>query len=121
MRALNAVERGLVAATMRTLVTLHQQKWDGIWCAILAERFAAGAIPRVATIAGNPPWVKWSHLPPDYAAFIQPQCRRLGVFSDAVWVGGIEADISTVITYEAVRKWLAPGGRLGFLITGPVF
>lgn len=121
VRALGAAERELVAATLRTLVALHQQKWDGIWCAILAERFAAGAIPRVATIAGNPPWVKWSHLPPEYAAFIQPQCRRLGVFSDAVWVGGIEADISTVITYEAVRKWLAPGGRLGFLITGPVF
>jgi hypothetical protein len=121
VQALNAVERGLVAATLRTLVALHQQRWDGIWCAILAERFAAGAIPPVATIAGNPPWVKWSHLPPEYAAFIQPQCRSLGVFSDAVWVGGIEADISTVITYEAVRKWLAPGGRLGFLITGTVF
>lgn len=121
VRALGDVERGLLATTLRTLVALHEQKWDGIWCAILAERFAAGAIPRVATIAGNPPWVKWSHLPPEYATFIQPHCRSLGVFSDDVWVGGIEADISTVITYEAVRKWLAPSGRLGFLITGTVF
>ncbi len=72
-------------------------------------------------IAGNPPWVKWSHLPPEYAAFIKERCLRLGVFSQDRWVGGIESDISTVITYEVIDKWLAPQGRMAFLITGSVF
>ncbi len=107
--------------TVRSLVSLHEQDWDGIWCAILTERFKAGAIPRVSAIAGNPPWVKWSNLPPEYAALIRDRCRANGVFSDAVWTGGIESDISTVITFEALAKWLLPDGKLAFLMTGTVF
>jgi hypothetical protein len=100
---------------------LHKDKWDGIWCPILADRFAAGAIPRLSHIAGNPPWVKWSHLPRQYAEFIKPQCLAINVFSEDRYVGGIESDISTVITFQAVRKWLAPGGRLAFFIAATVF
>jgi hypothetical protein len=66
----DALER--FTATIGVLVGLHGQKWDGIWCPILADRFAAGAIQPVSHIAGNPPWVKWSHLPPPYAEFIKP-------------------------------------------------
>ena len=109
------------AATVETLVDLHKQEWNGIWCPILADRFAAGAIPQVSHIAGNPPWVKWSHLPPAYAAFIKPMCQAMNVFSEDRYVGGIESDISTVITFQAIRKWLAPHGRLAFFITATVF
>ena len=92
-----------------------------IWCPILADRFAAGAIPRVSHIAGNPPWVKWSHLPPAYAEFIKPMCQAMNVFSEDRYVGGIESDISTVITFQAAMKWLAPRGHLAFFITATVF
>lgn len=107
--------------TITTLTHLQQAGWNGIWAAILADRFAAAAIPPVRHIVGNPPWVKWSHLPPDYAAFIKERCWQLGVFSEDRWVGGIESDVSTIVTYEAIDKWLAIGGRLAFLITGTVF
>lgn len=107
--------------TVTTLLDLQRAGWNGIWAAILADRFAAAAIPPVQFVVGNPPWVKWSHLPPDYAAFIKDRCLQLGVFSEDRWVGGIESDISTIVTYEAVDKWLAPGGRLAFYITGTVF
>lgn len=110
-----------IEMTVQTLVNLHGLRWDGIWCPILADRFAAGAIPRVSHIAGNPPWVKWSHLPPAYASFIKPLCRAMNVFSRDRYVGGIESDISTVITFQAIRTWLAPRGRLGFFITATVF
>lgn len=103
------------------LSELHHLGWNGIWCSILADRFAAGAIPPLGFIAGNPPWVKWSHLPPDYAALIKPHCLALGVFSSDRWVGGIESDLSTVITYEVIDKYLKPAGKLGFFITGTVF
>ena len=65
--------------------------------------------------------MKWSHLPPEYASFIGPRCRKLGVFSSDRWVGGIESDISTVITFEVIDKYLALNGMLGFFITGTVF
>jgi hypothetical protein len=107
--------------TIRVLVDLHAQCWDGIWCPILADRFAAGAIQPVSHIAGNPPWVKWSHLPPAYAEFIKPICLAMNVFSQDHYVGGIESDISTVITFQAAMKWLAPRGRLAFFITATVF
>ena len=109
------------AETVKNLAELHVENWDGIWCSILADRFTAGTIPKVSHIAGNPPWVKWSHLPPEYANFIKDKCRRNGVFSDDRWFGGIEADISTIITFEALRKWLQPQGKLSFFITGSVF
>lgn len=108
-------------SSIAILVRLHALGWDSIWAAILADRFAAAAIPQVPFIAGNPPWVKWSHLPPEYAAFIKDRCLELGVFSQDRWVGGIESDISTVITYEAIDKWLAPQGKMAFFITGTVF
>jgi hypothetical protein len=115
----NAINRFTV--TVDTLVDLHRQDWDGIWCPILADRFAAGSIPRVSHIVGNPPWVKWSHLPPAYAAFIKPSCQAMNVFSQDRYVGGIESDISTVITFQAITKWLAVRGRLAFFITATVF
>ncbi len=33
-----------VEKTLDTVVRLHDKKWNGIWCSILADRFAAGAI-----------------------------------------------------------------------------
>lgn len=109
------------STTVSNLVELHRQGWNGIWCSILADRFAAGAIPPSSHICGNPPWVKWSNLPKDYAQSIQKHCRGLGVFSTDQWVGGIESDISTVITYQAVKHYLAHDGRLGFFLPGSVF
>lgn len=111
----------IVGTTVGNLVELHDQGWNGIWCSILADRFAAGAIPPSSHICGNPPWVKWSNLPKDYAQSIQKHCRGLGVFSADKWVGGIESDISTVITYQAVKHYLARDGRLGFFLPGSVF
>ncbi|WP_318345688.1 DNA methyltransferase family protein [Flagellimonas baculiformis] len=114
-------EQQYIRDSIQTLHELHREGWDGIWCSILADRFSAGAIRPVSHICGNPPWVKWSHLPPDYANFIKEKCMRRGVFSDDRWVGGIESDISTVVTYEAIAKWLANDGILAFFITGTVF
>jgi hypothetical protein len=111
----------IVSTTVSNLVELHNQGWNGIWCSILADRFAAGAIPPSSHICGNPPWVKWSNLPKEYAQSIQKLCRGLGVFSTDKWVGGIASDISTVITYQAVKHYLARDGRLGFFLPGSVF
>lgn len=119
---LSEAEHGrLINETVDSLIEMRTRRWVGLWTSMLAERFGAGSIPPVNTICGNPPWVKWSHLPPEYADFIKARCLQLGVFSQDRWVGGIESDISTVITFEVVSKWLADGGRLAFFITGTVF
>jgi hypothetical protein len=121
VKALPPIERDAFKNSIEVFVKLHSEGWNGIWCSILAERFAASSMPPADFVCGNPPWVKWSHLPPDYAGMIKERCRKIGVFSDDAWVGGIEADISTVVTYVAAEKWLRRGGTLAFLITGTVF
>lgn len=119
--ALSSADIDTIGNTVGNLISLHEQGWNGIWCAILADRFAAGAIPPSCYVCGNPPWVKWSNLPEEYTRAIQDECRRLGVFSSNTWVGGIESDISTVVTYQAIYRYLAPSGRLGFFLPGSVF
>lgn len=121
VHALSPADLAALTESVQVFVKLHAEGWNGIWCSILAERFAASSMPPADFVCGNPPWVKWSHLPPDYAALIKERCRKIGVFSDDAWVGGIEADISTVVTYVAAEKWLKHGGTLAFLITGTVF
>jgi hypothetical protein len=78
---------------------------------------ALDAAAQARFVVGNPPWVRWSALPPAYAARV----KALGAVGRDRWVGGIEPDVATVITQHAVRSLLAPGGTLAFVITGSVF
>lgn len=118
---LSQPEVDAVQRTVATLCDLNRVGWDGIWCSILADRFSGAAIGPVSHICGNPPWIKWSNLPPEYAKLIKPRCLELGLFSSDRWVGGIESDISTIVTFEAIVNFLAQDGRLAFFITGTVF
>ena len=72
-------------------------------------------------IVGNPPWVKWSNIPPQYRQLIQRTCKSYDLFSSQAWVGGIESDLSTVITFIAADRWLVKGGILAFLLPQVVF
>ncbi len=111
----------VLARTVHDLVELHKSHWNGIWCFILFDRVKAGCVEGVDFVVGNPPWVKWSNLPRPYAEFIKPICERMDIFSEDSWVGGIQSDISTVVTYHALERFVRPGGSLAFLITGTVF
>ncbi|NYI17581.1 hypothetical protein FHR53_000398 [Xanthomonas arboricola] len=110
-----------LSETIQSLVSLHEQGWNGIWCSIVADRFAAGAVEPSAYVCGNPPWIKWSNLPREYTGRIQPMCKELGVFSDDKWVGGIEGDVSTVVAFQAIRTYLATGGQMCLLLPGSIF
>lgn len=121
VRGLDGRDGAILAKTVEDLIDMHRNHWNGIWCLILFDRIEAGCIRDVDLVAGNPPWVKWSNLPRPYAEFIKPICDRMRIFSDDAWVGGIQSDISTVVTYHALARFVRPGGSLAFLITGTVF
>ncbi|MEI6558083.1 MAG: N-6 DNA methylase [Rhodospirillaceae bacterium] len=78
-------------------------------------------IPRVGFIAGNPPWLKASRLPAGQAEALKPLCRSLGLTGDDYYVGGIETDLSALVTHAVLARWLAPGGRLAFYLTASLF
>ena len=117
----NQKQRNQFLTTVENLIALHNNHWNGIWCLILYDRISAGCVKDVDLVIGNPPWVKWSHLPRSYAEFIKPICDRMNIFSEDSWVGGIQSDISTVVTYRALERFVCKGGKLAFLITGTVF
>lgn len=121
VRFLDDDMKRVLAKTVDDLVELHKSHWNGIWCFILFDRIKAGCVSNVDYVVGNPPWVKWSNLPRPYAEFIKPLCERMDIFSEDSWVGGIQSDISTVVTYHALERFVRKGGTLAFLITGTVF
>jgi hypothetical protein len=81
----------------------------------------ARAVGRVSHIAGNPPWVKWSQLPASYASSIKHLCAGTSVLSGDRYVGGVEADVSALITHLTASRWLAPGGRMAFYLPASLF
>lgn len=121
VRSFEASTAAVFERTIEDLVDLHRNHWNGIWCLILFDRIEAGCVKDIDLVAGNPPWVKWSNLPRPYAEFIKPICDRMDIFSEDVWVGGIQSDISTVVTYHALERFVRKSGSLAFLITGTVF
>lgn len=105
----------------RQIWELDEQEWNKIWCRIINNRFAAVVVGEFDFVVGNPPWVVWSNLPSTYRDAVKHVCDRYNIFSDDAWVGGIESDISTVMTYAAADRWLKNDGALGFVITQSVF
>ncbi|HSH80016.1 MAG TPA: N-6 DNA methylase [Herpetosiphonaceae bacterium] len=105
----------------KQLAHLEAQNWDRIWARIIKNYFASAMVGEFDLIVGNPPWLRWTRLPSSYRETIKRYCVEYGLFSQDAYVGGIETDISTILTYSAAEKWLKPGGRLAFLITQTVF
>jgi hypothetical protein len=105
----------------KQVVRLEAVGWNRIWCRIIKNRYASASVGHFHYIAGNPAWVRWTRLPATYRETVKDICERYDIFSTDSWVGGIESDISTVLTYAAVDKWLRPDGRLGYVITQTVF
>jgi hypothetical protein len=74
-------------------------------------------------VIGNPPWVRWDHLPADYREATLPLWKRYGLFSLRGFqarLGGGKKDLSMLFTYAAADHYLKDGGTLGFLITQEV-
>jgi hypothetical protein len=110
-----------LSAFYKTIESLEQRDWDKIWCRILKNNFSPKGFEAFDLIIGNPPWVRWSRLPETYRNRVKAFCNYYGLVSGRGYSGGIESDISTVITYSAADNWLKIGGRIGFLITWTVF
>ena len=110
-----------VTSLFREIRSLELQNWNRIWTRIIKNYYASASVGEFDIIAGNPPWLRWTRLPANYRETVKRYCITYGLFSQDTYVGGIETDISTILTYSAIEKWLKPGGLLGFLITQTVF
>lgn len=106
------------------LLSLQRQGINGIWARIIKNAFAPLYAKEFDYVAGNPPWVNWESLPENYRDDTKPLWQAHGLFPhggmDTI-LGKGKKDISMLMTYVAMDRYLRKGGKLGFLITQSVF
>jgi Eco57I restriction-modification methylase len=106
------------------LQTLEAAKKNKIWARIIRNSFAPIFEGVFDFVAGNPPWVNWDSLPPEYREDSKELWFETGLFSlsgKEGRLGGAKKDLSTLMLYVATDSYLKKGGKLGFLITQTIF
>lgn len=98
------------------LVSLYLNHWDGIWIRIAMNFMFIARIEDMDLIVGNPPWVKWEHLPTMYANKIKELCNIKHIFSGAGQYGGTQLNICALIANVTATNWLSKDGMLAFLM-----
>ena len=71
-------------------------------------------------IAGNPPWVNWEALPSEYREKTAFLWKKYDLFEHKglrARLGSAKDDISVLMTYVAIDKYLKENGKLCFVIT----
>ena len=98
------------------LIELHKNNWDGIWIRIATNFMLIARLQKFDLIVGNPPWVKWEHLPSTYAAKIKELCNVRHIFSTRGRFGGTQLNICALISNVSASNWLKESGVLAFLM-----
>ena len=98
------------------LTDLHKNNWDGIWVRISTNFMLIARLNNFDLIIGNPPWVKWEHLPAVYANRIKELCDIKHIFSGAGQFGGTQLNICALISNVTATNWLSEQGVLTFLM-----
>lgn len=98
------------------LVMLHKNHWDGIWIRITTNFMLIARLQRHDLIIGNPPWVKWEHLPAAYTRKIKEFCDIRHIFCNDGMYGGAQLNICALISNVAATNWLKKNGVLAFLM-----
>lgn len=100
-----------------SLVYLHENKWDGIWIRIVTNFMLIARLDSFDMIVGNPPWVKWEHLPAAYTKKIKEFCDVKHIFcNDGGLFGGAQLNICALIANVTATNWLNKDGVLAFLM-----
>lgn len=100
-----------------SLTYLHKNNWDGIWIRIATNFMLIARMKSQDLIVGNPPWVKWEHLPAAYTRKIKEFCDVRNIFcNDGGLYGGAQLNICALITNVTASNWLSEQGILAFLM-----
>ncbi|MBI3411154.1 MAG: SAM-dependent DNA methyltransferase, partial [Planctomycetes bacterium] len=115
---------GELARLYKQLKELHDQGLNGVWARIIKNAFAPLFIEPCDYIVGNPPWVNWESLPDEYRGQTKPLWEHYGLFPhggmDTI-LGKGKKDISMLMTYVSVDRYLKEGGKLGFVLPQNLF
>ena len=106
----------LIRTLSQDLVNLHKNRWDGIWIRIITNFMLIARLHKHDLIVGNPPWVKWEHLPAAYTRKIKKFCDIRHVFCNDGMYGGAQLNICALISNVAAANWLKDNGVLALLM-----
>lgn len=106
-----------IKSLCESLVHLHDNHWDGIWIRIATNFMLIARLGDMDMIVGNPPWVKWEHLPAAYTQRIKSFCDVRHIFcNDGGMYGGAQLNICALISNVVATNWLRKDGVLAFLM-----
>lgn len=115
----------VLTATYKKLMRLEKKGINGIWARIIKNAFAPLFVGRFDMVAGNPPWVNWESLPGEYRKVLLPinhDVYKLFLHKGlAARHGASKIDLSTLMLYVSVDKYLKKDGKLCFVITQTLF
>lgn len=99
-------ESEYVGNFIRDLLELQNNKWNGIWARIIANRiFTVQLEEKFDLVVGNPPWVKWGNLPIQYRKDLQEKAEKYNLFSKNKFLGGNSLNICSLISYVSLKTY----------------
>ncbi len=110
--------------TFEKLVELEHKGINGIWARIIKNAFAPLFVGQFDLVVGNPPWVNWEALPQAYRDQLSGLFQQYGLISHTGQLDrmrGGKKDISMLMTYVSIDKYLKEKGKLCFVITQTLF
>jgi len=105
------------------LVALNLAEKNGVWARIIKNAFAPVFLGRVDLVAGNPPWINWENLPPEYRASSERLWQQYGLKASGgrAAIGKSKHELAALFLYACADSYLKTGGRLGFVLTQSLF
>ncbi len=117
-----------LAATFGRLQELYRAGRNGIWTFVFRNLvrpvWLSRPEQRADVLVGNPPWIVYRHLSPGIKDRLREALREY-----ELWVGGnlaTQQDMCALFWARGAERYLAPGGRLAFVLpyavlNAPVF
>jgi methylase of polypeptide subunit release factors len=114
----------ILVETFLKLAELENKGINGIWSRIIKNAFAPLFVGQFDFIVGNPPWVNWESLPDEYRTSTASLWQKYNLFEHTglkARSGSAKDDISVLMTYVSIDKYLKLDGKLSFVITQSLF
>ena len=114
----------ILTETYAKLLDLEKKGINGIWARIIKNAFAPLFMGEFDFVVGNPPWVNWEALPKEYRESTAPLWQKYNLFEQKglrARLGSAKDDISVLMTYVAIDKYLKDKGKICFVITQTIF
>lgn len=108
------------------MTRLRDEGRDGIWARIIKNSFAPLFVGRFDLVVGNPPWVNWESLAPEYRRVSEEAWAHYGLTGPLPGVRRLQSsahktDVCILMTYVSADKYLNKGGKLGFVLPRTIF